>query len=123
MPFPRRRGPTLWGTLMLAGPAAWELFAGTVVMPMRFPGSRWPTSACSEPRWPSSGTTRCRRGRAGQRHPVLNLVPVFAVILSVLLLGERPVPASLIGGLMVVCGVILAESPGAVISGDQPGAR
>jgi drug/metabolite transporter (DMT)-like permease len=40
-------------------------------------------------------------------------VPVFAVVFSVVLLGERPVVASLLGGMLVVCGVYLANRPSA----------
>ena len=115
---------TLWGTLMLAGPAARELSQGTVVMPdalswlaMAYLGVFGTALAFF---WYNQGVAAVGPASATL---FTNLVPVFAVILSVLLLGERPVPASLIGGLMVVCGVILANRPGAVISGDQPGAR
>jgi O-acetylserine/cysteine efflux transporter len=46
--------------------------------------------------------------------PVLLLLPVFTIAASVLLLGERPSPAVLSGGAVVLCGVALivfARSP------------
>ncbi|MFO1430353.1 MAG: DMT family transporter [Candidatus Competibacteraceae bacterium] len=39
----------------------------------------------------------------------INLVPVFAVLLSILLLGERPTVYELAGGILVVIGVALAQ--------------
>jgi drug/metabolite transporter (DMT)-like permease len=38
-----------------------------------------------------------------------NLVPVFGVLLGVLILGERPVLSSLIGGVLVIFGVFLTN--------------
>ncbi|MBL7776170.1 MAG: EamA family transporter, partial [Saprospiraceae bacterium] len=43
-----------------------------------------------------------------------NLVPVFGVVFSVILLGERPHFAALAGGLLVVLGVGLLNGPAAI---------
>lgn len=106
---------TLWGTLMLAGPAAFELWGGKVAMPdtlswlaMAYLGVFGTAVAFF---WYNQGVAAVGPASATL---FTNLVPVFAVIFSVLLLGERPVPTSLFGGLMVVIGVILANRPGAV---------
>ena len=104
----------VWGTLMLAGPAAHELLrpaghAGCLVLVLP-----WPTSGCSAPRSRSSGTTRGRSAGTRECHAVHQPRAGVRSAFSVLLLGERPLPSSLVGGLMVVAGVILANRPGAV---------
>lgn len=114
---------TLWGTLMLAGPAAYELWGGVgVAMPdvlswlaMAYLGVFGTAVAFF---WYNQGVAAVGPASATL---FTNLVPVFAVIFSVLLLGERPVLSSLLGGLMVVLGVILANRPGAVL--PSPAAR
>jgi drug/metabolite transporter (DMT)-like permease len=40
-----------------------------------------------------------------------NLVPVFGVLLGVLLLGEKPLLSSILGGVLVIIGVILTNRP------------
>lgn len=106
---------TLWGTLMLAGPAVHELLGGPLAMPdavswlaMGYLGVFGTAVAFF---WYNQGVAALGPASATL---FTNLVPVFAVLFSVLLLGERPLPSSLVGGLMVVAGVILANRPGAV---------
>lgn len=57
--------------------------------------------------WFLDGVAALGASRAGQ---FINLVPVFAVCLSVLMLGERPSVLSLAGGLLVVGGLLLTQS-------------
>ena len=57
--------------------------------------------------WFLDGVTVLGASRASQ---FINLVPVFAVLLSVLLLGERPSLLSLMGGLLVIGGLLLTQS-------------
>lgn len=56
--------------------------------------------------WYYDGVSRIGPARAAV---FINLVPVFAVLLSVLLLGERPTLYELTGGILVVIGVALAQ--------------
>jgi len=56
--------------------------------------------------WFLDGVAALGASRAGQ---FINLVPVFAVCLSVLMLGERPSVMSLAGGLLVICGLLLTQ--------------
>jgi drug/metabolite transporter (DMT)-like permease len=49
-----------------------------------------------------------RRFGAGLASMVSYLVPVFALIQAVLLLGERPTPLELVGGSIILVGVRLA---------------
>jgi len=106
---------TLWGTMMLALPAAFELAAGRA--------TSWPDPAswiamaylglCGTALafvWYNEAVATIGPARATL---FTNLVPVFAVVFSVVLLGERPVVASLLGGMLVVCGVYLANRPSA----------
>jgi drug/metabolite transporter (DMT)-like permease len=58
--------------------------------------------------WYYDGVKAIGPSRAGV---FINLVPGWAVLLSVLLLGERIVPATLIGGVVIVAGVTLANLP------------
>lgn len=105
---------TLWGAAMLAVPAAAELARG---------GAGWPDAAswaaiaylgvCGTALafvWYNEAVAAIGPGLATL---FTNLVPVFAVLLSVLLLGERPAPATLAGGATVVLGVFLAHRAGA----------
>jgi drug/metabolite transporter (DMT)-like permease len=52
------------------------------------------------------GVSSLGAGRAAQ---FINLVPVFAVAQSMLILGERPSAASLAGGALVVLGLIVSQ--------------
>ncbi len=56
--------------------------------------------------WYLNGVAALGASRAGQ---FINLVPVFAVALSLLLLGESPSWPSLAGGLLVICGLLLTQ--------------
>ena len=56
--------------------------------------------------WFLDGVSALGASRAGQ---FINLVPVFAVCLSTLLLGERPSPLSLVGGVLVIGGLLLTQ--------------
>lgn len=58
--------------------------------------------------WYYDGVKAIGAGRAGI---FINLVPGWAVLLSALLLGEQIVPATLIGGVVIVAGVTLANLP------------
>ncbi|MBW7861268.1 MAG: EamA family transporter [Rhodocyclaceae bacterium] len=101
---------TLWGTLMLALPAAFELAKG---------GIGWPSPLS----WLAIvylgvGATAVAFVWYNQAVAAIgpaaatlftNLVPVFAVVFSMLLLGETLALASLLGGVMVVVGVFLAN--------------
>lgn len=106
---------TLWGTLMLAVPALAELAGGAVSWPdsvswlaMAYLGVCGTALAFV---WYNQAVAAIGPARATL---FTNLVPVFAVIFSVIFLGERPVLASLVGGAMVVSGVFLANRAGAV---------
>lgn len=59
--------------------------------------------------WFLDGVAALGASRAGQ---FINLVPVFAVCLSMLMLGERPSLMSLAGGLMVIGGLLLTQTEG-----------
>ncbi len=50
--------------------------------------------------------TRCSMGRVA---PFALLVPVFALISSVLFLGDRMTPKLIIGGLLVIAGVAITQ--------------
>jgi drug/metabolite transporter (DMT)-like permease len=71
--------------------------------------------------WFMDGVSTLGATRAGQ---FINLVPVFAVALSMLVLGERPSPLSLLGGLLVVGGLLVtqtnpkANSPTSALGGE-----
>jgi len=108
---------TLWGTLMLAVPALAELAGGAVSWPdsvswlaMAYLGVCGTALAFV---WYNQAVAAIGPARATL---FTNLVPVFAVIFSVIFLGERPVLASLVGGAMVVSGVFLANRTGAVVA-------
>lgn len=47
---------------------------------------------------------------AGTATLFMNLMPIFAVIISLFLLGEKPSTFHLVGGGMVMCGLLLAQS-------------
>ena len=49
---------------------------------------------------------------AGRASAFINLVPVAAVLQGAWLLGERPSPSVLVGGLLVLAGVSLTQRPG-----------
>ena len=112
---------TLWGTLMLAGPALFELTSGVPAMPdplswaaMLYLGVLGTAVAFV---WYNQGVAAI-----GPAATTLftNLVPVFAVMFSVLLLDERPALASLVGGVLVIGGVMLANHPAAVLAPRRP---
>lgn len=99
-----------WGALLLALPAAFEIAAGAVHWPtagewgaMAYLGLFGTTLAFV---WYNNAVGIIGAARATQ---FTNLVPVFGVLLSVFLLGERLVLASVLGGLMVIAGVMLAN--------------
>ncbi|MEZ5628387.1 MAG: DMT family transporter [Rhodocyclaceae bacterium] len=107
---------TLWGTLMLLVPASADLMSPALAWP---DGWSWVAMAylgvfgtAVAFFWYNQAVAAIGPARATL---FTNLVPVFAVVLSVLLLGERLVLASLVGGAMVIAGVILANRPGAVL--------
>jgi drug/metabolite transporter (DMT)-like permease len=56
--------------------------------------------------WFNAGVKRIGPARASA---FINLVPVFAVLLGVVLLGERLSPSVLFGGALVIGGVILTN--------------
>lgn len=66
-----------------------------------------------------------RRVGAGRTAVFTNLVPVFGVLLSWLILGERLTAGQLIGGLLAVVGVLVCQAPGApmVATPSATGAR
>lgn len=106
---------TLWGTLMLAVPALYELADHATTMPdtlswiaMAYLGVFGTALAFV---WYNQGVAAIGPARTTL---FTNLVPVFAVCFSVLLLDEQPATASIVGGLLVIAGVILANRPGAV---------
>ena len=109
---------TLWGTLMLLVPAAVDLTAPGFVWP---DGLAWLAMAylgvfgtAVAFFWYNQAVASIGPARATL---FTNLVPVFAVIFSILLLDERLVLASVAGGAMVIAGVIMANRPGAVRTG------
>lgn len=48
---------------------------------------------------------------AGAAARFTNLVPVWALVVAVLLLGERPTPVELVGGAVIVAGVWVSTAP------------
>lgn len=101
---------TLWGTLMLAAAVPFELAGGAPVAPdalswlgMAYLGLFGTALAFV---WYNQGVQAI-----GPARTVLftNLVPVFAVLFSVLLLDEPLLVSAVLGGLMVVGGVTLAN--------------
>lgn len=104
---------TLWGTLMLALPAAGEL---ALVSPAWPDSTSWLAmlylGVCGTALafvWYNQAVASIGPARATL---FTNLVPVFAVIFSVILLGERPLASSLVGGAMVITGVFIANRAG-----------
>lgn len=106
---------TLWGTLMLALPAAYQVARD---------GVRWPSTLSWIAMvylgvgatalafvWYNQAVASIGPARATL---FTNLVPVFAVLFSMLLLGERLALASVMGGVMVIGGVYLANRPGGI---------
>jgi drug/metabolite transporter (DMT)-like permease len=86
-----------WGALRLAHLTAWGALgyltlAGTVLSFL------W---------W----NVAIRRVGAGRTAVFTNLVPVFGVVLSWLVLGERLVAGQLAGGLLAVVGVVVCQGP------------
>jgi len=61
-----------------------------------------------------------RRLGAARTAVFINLVPVFAIVLGVLLLGERVDASMVVGGLIVVAGVWLLNRPTASGPGPAP---
>jgi drug/metabolite transporter (DMT)-like permease len=57
-------------------------------------------------KWYVDGISWLGAGRAAQ---FINLVPVFAVAQSMLILGERPSLGSLMGGLLVILGLFTTQ--------------
>lgn len=55
-------------------------------------------------------------GQASRSGLYLNLVPIFGVVSSVVLLGERLGVEVFVGGAMILCGILLATIPPAWIS-------
>ncbi|TVO64905.1 DMT family transporter [Denitromonas ohlonensis] len=111
---------TLWGTLMLLVPASADLMSPTLAWP---DGWSWVAMAylgvfgtAVAFFWYNQAVAAIGPARATL---FTNLVPVFAVVMSVVLLDERLVLASLVGGAMVITGVILANRPGAVLRPDS----
>lgn len=105
-------GAAAWGVLLLGLPALGELAAGAV---------RWPSLAqwgalaylglCGTTLafvWYNRAVGVIGAARATQ---FTNLVPVFGVLLSVLLLGESLALSGVLGGAMVIAGVLLANRP------------
>ncbi len=70
-----------------------------------------------------------QRVGAGRTAVFTNLVPVFGVLLSWFVLGERLTPFQLLGGLLTVTGVWVCQGPGAMqavwrqVAGRQGGVR
>ncbi len=98
-----------WGGLLLGLCALGEIFSQAPRWPdlgqwaaMAYLGLFGTTLAFV---WYNHAVSRIGAARATQ---FTNLVPVFGVLLSVLLLGEALPWASVLGGLMVVAGVMLA---------------
>jgi drug/metabolite transporter (DMT)-like permease len=58
-------------------------------------------------KWYMDGVACLGAGRAAQ---FINLVPVFAVALSMVILGERPSPMSLFGGSLVIGGLVITQA-------------
>ena len=64
---------------------------------------------------------RCSMGRIA---PFGLLLPVFAVIASVLFLGERMTPIMIAGGLLAICGVAITQiRPSARLEAEKAGRR
>lgn len=100
----------LWGTLMLAVPGLWQWTAQAQAAPdtlswlaMLYLGVLGTAVAFV---WYFEGIARIGPARTAV---FTNLVPVSAVALSMLLLGEQPPLSSLVGGLMVIAGVTLTN--------------
>lgn len=51
------------------------------------------------------------RGQASRSGLFLNLVPVVGLIASVILLGEKPGPVTVVGGTLILAGIALASTP------------
>ncbi len=70
-----------------------------------------------------------QRVGAGRTAVFTNLVPVFGVLLSWFVLGERLTPFQVLGGLLTVAGVWVCQGPGAMqaawrqVAGRQGGVR
>lgn len=64
-----------------------------------------------------------RRLGAGRTAVFSNLVPVFGVALSWLVLGERLAPLQLVGGALAVAGVVVCQGPRAAARREGPRPR
>ena len=100
----------LWGTLLLAVPAAYQAATLPFVCPdakswlaMIYLGALGTALAYV---WYYQGVVAIGPARAAV---FTNLVPVFAVLLGVLLLGEEILASTLIGGVLVILGVSLVN--------------
>lgn len=101
----------LWGTLLLAMPAAYQVATLPFAWPdagswvaMIYLGALGTALAYV---WYYQGIVVIGPARAAV---FTNLVPVFAVLLGVLLLGEEILASTLIGGALVILGVRLTNS-------------
>lgn len=103
-------GAAAWGVLLLGVPALWELANGELAWPS---AGQWAALAylglCGTTLsfvWYNRAVGVIGAARATQ---FTNLVPVFGVLLSVLLLGETLPLSGMLGGLMVIAGVLVAN--------------
>lgn len=101
---------TLWGTLLLAAPALWQLASAPAAWPdaaswlaMVYMGALGTAVAFV---WYYDALSRIGAARSAV---FANFVPVFGVLLSVLLLGEPLHGATVAGGALVIAGVTLAN--------------
>ena len=99
--------------LSLVGPGAptWESWLAVIYLGLG-------PSAAAYLLW-SYGLQRVSANEAGS---LLNLIPVLALVLAALVLGEQPAPAALAGGALVLLGVWLTTRRGRPASIARPAA-
>ncbi len=96
-----------------AGAAVLAVIAGDRIAPAEVPAGAWlalagfGTFTALAFRWFLAGTRRIGAARAS----ILSTVePVYTIVLASILLGETLSPVQLVGGVLVIAGVILAET-------------
>lgn len=92
----------------------WALAVGNPVLPAQIPGDAWlpllglglvATAIALQAFYAGA-----RRISAAQASLVSSVEPIYTIVLAAILFGERLTPVQLVGGLLVIIGVLVAQS-------------
>ena len=110
--------PKMWIAKMLSATAVawWVAALGTnhPVLPAAIPSAAWlplvGVGIVSTAIALQTFYAGARRISAAQASLVSTVEPVYTIVLAALLLGERLTPIQLVGGVLVITGVVVAQS-------------